>query len=213
MVILSPSLTEAEVGSLVSEIKGFFAEVLFEDLWGKRKFAYPIKKFVDGYYAVWNYHINTDAMGELQEFLRLNQGVLRHLVVILPDTYTPPTSTEIEAGLDAFYEAKREARAKKMQRSPEPIPRTPFPRKQAEPIVAEKHVEKKAEAHVPKVSVAVEPAEVAHKAAPAKVSVEPVKAAPVVPKEPAYTEPKNAVSKDAKLDEKLKSIFDDELSF
>ncbi len=212
MVILSPSLTEAEVGSLVTEIKGFFAETLFEDLWGKRKFAYPIKKFVDGYYVVWNYHINMEAMGELQEFLRLNQGVLRHLVVILPDTYTPPTIAEIEAGLDAFYETKREARAKKMQR-PEPSSRTPFPRKQAELVVAEKPVEKKVEAHVPKASVATETLEVSHKAAPAKAHVEPVKAAPVAPKEPAYTEPKNAVSKDAKLDEKLKSIFDDELSF
>lgn len=49
--------------------------------WGKRTLAYPIKKRDTGYYVVAKFEAATEALPEFERAIKLDDGVLRFLVV------------------------------------------------------------------------------------------------------------------------------------
>jgi len=57
--------------------------------WGKRTLAYPINKKDTGYYVVANFSADTAALPEFERAVKLDGGVLRHLVVSDDKDYTP----------------------------------------------------------------------------------------------------------------------------
>ncbi len=50
--------------------------------WGKRTLAYPIKKKETGYYVVTHFETDTAVLGEFERALKLDEAVLRHLIVL-----------------------------------------------------------------------------------------------------------------------------------
>jgi small subunit ribosomal protein S6 len=50
--------------------------------WGKRSLAYPIKKHESGYYVVAKFDTVPPALPEFERAIKLDEGVLRHLVVV-----------------------------------------------------------------------------------------------------------------------------------
>ena len=50
--------------------------------WGKRTLAYPIKKKEVGYYVVVHVETDTELLSEFERIVKLNESVLRYLVVI-----------------------------------------------------------------------------------------------------------------------------------
>jgi small subunit ribosomal protein S6 len=50
--------------------------------WGKRTLAYPIKKHETGYYVVAKFETEPTALPEFERAIKLDEGVLRHLVVV-----------------------------------------------------------------------------------------------------------------------------------
>ena len=57
--------------------------------WGKRTLAYPIKKRETGYYVVANFQAESKALPEFERAIKLDEGVLRFLVVADDKDYTP----------------------------------------------------------------------------------------------------------------------------
>ena len=57
--------------------------------WGKRTIAYPIKKRDTGYYVVANFHASAAQLPEFERAIKLDEGVLRHLVVVTEHDYAP----------------------------------------------------------------------------------------------------------------------------
>jgi small subunit ribosomal protein S6 len=55
------------------------------DRWGKRPFAYEMRKRREGYYVVAEFTSETKAAAELDRFLMLADEVLRHKIIRLPD--------------------------------------------------------------------------------------------------------------------------------
>ncbi|MFQ6104672.1 MAG: 30S ribosomal protein S6 [Candidatus Glassbacteria bacterium] len=49
--------------------------------WGKRRLAYPIKKKESGNYVVFTFRTGTDQLEELERGLKLDEQVLRYLIV------------------------------------------------------------------------------------------------------------------------------------
>lgn len=49
--------------------------------WGKRTLAYPINKHETGYYVVAQFDAAPEALPEFERAIKLDDGVLRHLVV------------------------------------------------------------------------------------------------------------------------------------
>ncbi len=57
--------------------------------WGKRTLAYPIKKRETGYYVIANFEAKAAALPEFERAIKLDDGVLRFLVVVNEHDYTP----------------------------------------------------------------------------------------------------------------------------
>ena len=49
--------------------------------WRKRKLAYPIRKVLEGYYLVLQAQIHKDTLAPLERSLKLNEDVMRYLLV------------------------------------------------------------------------------------------------------------------------------------
>jgi small subunit ribosomal protein S6 len=85
--IADPRLSDEETVALADEYRAMItadgsATVTKEESWGKRKLAYPIQKFHEGRYHI--YFIDAEAkntLPEVEQRLRQNDKVLRHLVV------------------------------------------------------------------------------------------------------------------------------------
>lgn len=57
--------------------------------WGKRTLAYPIRKRDTGYYVVATFDADSAALPEFERAIKLDDGVIRHLVVLNEEPPTP----------------------------------------------------------------------------------------------------------------------------
>ncbi len=68
--------------------------------WGKRTLAYPIRKRDTGYYVVANFDAEPAALPEFERAIKLDEGVIRHLLVLNDEPPTPaqavPARTDFE---------------------------------------------------------------------------------------------------------------------
>lgn len=55
------------------------------DLWGRRRYAYPINHKLEGIYVVYEIVTPAPNQDELDRFLRLADDVVRHKLIRLPD--------------------------------------------------------------------------------------------------------------------------------
>lgn len=112
VVILSPMLNQEQATDAWSRIKGFItgrsAGITHEERWGTRRLAYPIRKgshqFLEGSYHLTRFHTERPFNQELETYLRLDEQVLRSLVVA-----TEPPAAESAATEAALPEAGAEA--------------------------------------------------------------------------------------------------------
>lgn len=99
MLIFSGELTEADFAKELDELRKLLKEstqgISYEDLWGKRDFTYRIKKQARGYYVIFNFDASPSAILELRSTVKLNQQVLRHLLITLPTDYQPGRYNEL----------------------------------------------------------------------------------------------------------------------
>ena len=55
------------------------------DNWGKRKLAYEINGLSDGDYTLIDFHTDPQSIAELDRVLRINDAVMRHMIVARTD--------------------------------------------------------------------------------------------------------------------------------
>ena len=89
--MIQPDLDQKSESTLLKEIDQLFAEakgtLLFKDPWSKRGLAYPIKGYTDAKFVIYYYEMPPASLREFDRQLRLQKGVLRHLIVIPPKGY------------------------------------------------------------------------------------------------------------------------------
>lgn len=88
MYIVRPNLSDEEIAPIIERINNYIAtlggqvkEVIQTSPWGRRRLAYNIENFQDGYYVVTNLLLNPAQASELEHNLRLSDDVLRHILV------------------------------------------------------------------------------------------------------------------------------------
>lgn len=64
-------------------IKAYKGEVIYEEDWGKRKFAYPMEKEQRGHYTHVVYTGTSDVVAEIERNLRLSEATLRFMTINL----------------------------------------------------------------------------------------------------------------------------------
>jgi len=89
VVILSPELDEEDLPAAIDRFSQLIAdrggEVKEIDRWGRRKLAYPIKRFVEGNYLVTQVRLDPNRTSDVEAGLRISEEVLRHLLVRVGD--------------------------------------------------------------------------------------------------------------------------------
>ena len=82
---MSPLIGEAEVKALTKKYANVIVsqggEITKIDEWGKRKLAYQIDDYDEGFYVLFSYRSENKGLDELNRQLRLDEGVLRHMIV------------------------------------------------------------------------------------------------------------------------------------
>ncbi len=85
MVVINPDLTEEECDELLTSlhqnIENAGGRVLSSARWRKRRLAYPIKKFNEGYYGIFEFLTNKSLLSEFDYLLRYNSNILRYLII------------------------------------------------------------------------------------------------------------------------------------
>jgi len=89
VMIISPEVPEEDVVAVIDKASAFIAsrggEIMQVDRWGKRKLAYPIDRFREGYYVVSRFKFEPGMTAELEADLKITENILRHMVVRLGD--------------------------------------------------------------------------------------------------------------------------------
>ncbi|WP_058486061.1 30S ribosomal protein S6 [Defluviitalea phaphyphila] len=84
-VVLAPNLEEeaktAALETVKEYITRFGGEIENVDEWGKRKLAYEIKKFSEGFYYFITFTADATAPTEIESRVRIMDSVIRYLLV------------------------------------------------------------------------------------------------------------------------------------
>ena len=67
-------------------------EVTGVDKWGKRRFAYEINGFTEGYYVVIQFRSGHAVVDELNRIMRISDDIVRHIVVRLDEPKAAPAA-------------------------------------------------------------------------------------------------------------------------
>lgn len=103
VIIISPLFANEEgisanidrIKQTVEQLGGQVNTVSQSSPWGRRKLAYPIREYVpgeasrrsftEGYYVFFTLTLSASKMAELDRAIRLNDNILRHLLVLVED--------------------------------------------------------------------------------------------------------------------------------
>lgn len=83
--LISPNLEEEETEKVITQMAGVVSrkkgKMIKEDRWGKRKLAYPIKKFEEAFYVFFHYEGESAIPTELERRFKQSEAILRYLTV------------------------------------------------------------------------------------------------------------------------------------
>jgi small subunit ribosomal protein S6 len=83
--ILSPALSEEETTQFIQQMADIVAQksghMIKQDIWGKRRLAYPIKRFEDGFYVFFVYEGPGDISTEMERRFKQTDSVIRFMTV------------------------------------------------------------------------------------------------------------------------------------
>ncbi len=83
--ILSPALTEEETIQIIRQMADVVAQkgghMVRQDVWGKRRLAFPIHRFNEGFYVFFTYEGGGEISMELERRFKQMDSVIRFLTV------------------------------------------------------------------------------------------------------------------------------------
>jgi small subunit ribosomal protein S6 len=109
--IIDPSCDESQVEQEINTVKEIIVagdgRVVEAESWGKRRLAYDINKKKEGTYAFVRFSGEPSVLQELNRRLKLNELILRHLVVVSQQAEEEETdSGYAEGGESDAYESE-----------------------------------------------------------------------------------------------------------
>ena len=87
--IISPEVADEEVPNTISNVNESISRiggtVTETNQWGRRKFAYPIRRFTEGNYVLAHFEMEPLLTKELETNLQRSEEIMRHLLIRLKD--------------------------------------------------------------------------------------------------------------------------------
>lgn len=95
--IFDSALPEERVGEKLERYHALLTgehggEITAVDQWGRKQLAYPIAKKTNGFYVVVQFRAEAEALPEFERVLKLDDELLRYLVVLHEGEPTAPMS-------------------------------------------------------------------------------------------------------------------------
>lgn len=85
MFIIRPDLPEEQYDAVIERFKGIIegeqGEMININRMGRRRLAYEVKKFREGYYVVFNFSGAPGITDELERNFRISDDVIRYLII------------------------------------------------------------------------------------------------------------------------------------
>lgn len=89
MYVVRPTVDEQSLAAVNEKVDKFITggggELIKREDWGKRRLAYPITKFTEGFYSVLQFNYPSKAVRDLDRSLQLTEEILRFLVTRVED--------------------------------------------------------------------------------------------------------------------------------
>ena len=83
LYVLRPDLENEQTQDLITRFKDVVTsqggEVLDVTEWGKRRLAYEIDEYREGYYVIMKFKDESNVTAELERLMRINDSVMRYL--------------------------------------------------------------------------------------------------------------------------------------
>lgn len=103
--VLDPSLDDRGVQKEIEKIEELIASrkgrIIKTEKWGLKKFAYPIRKKVQGFYTLIYFECEGDVPSELERSYKLNESCLRYLTVVSQEKLDQDEEAEKKEDLKA----------------------------------------------------------------------------------------------------------------
>ncbi len=84
MYVVRPTVDEQALAAVKEKVEKFVTnasgEITNRNDWGKRRLAYPIQKFTEGFYTVLQFNVAPTAVRDLERSLQLTEEIMRYLV-------------------------------------------------------------------------------------------------------------------------------------
>jgi small subunit ribosomal protein S6 len=84
--VLSPALSEEETTQFIQQMAEIVAQkkgrMVRQDVWGKRRLAFPIKRFQEGLYVFFTYEGPGDVSAEMERRFKQTDTVIRFMTVL-----------------------------------------------------------------------------------------------------------------------------------
>ncbi|HHY24305.1 MAG TPA: 30S ribosomal protein S6 [Clostridiaceae bacterium] len=84
LYIINPQLEEEEIKSIVEKFSNLIkesAQLKLTDEWGKRKLAYLVEDFNEGYYVLTEFSADPDFPQELERVFKITDGIIKYLII------------------------------------------------------------------------------------------------------------------------------------
>ncbi len=78
---LEEEATNAVIEKFENLIKNNGGNIEKTDRWGKKRLAYELKDFVEGYYVVVNFTAEPGVVAELDRVMKITDEILKHMIV------------------------------------------------------------------------------------------------------------------------------------
>lgn len=122
--IISPEIEQEDLESATDKVGQMIVDrggqVLNLEAWGRRRLAYPIRKFHEGHYMVAQVQLEPETISELKGKLGLTEEVIRYLLVKVDEKKTAALAAEPqEEPLPEEAEAQPQEEPVEEQEAPE----------------------------------------------------------------------------------------------
>jgi len=91
--IIRPDVDEEAAAAVAARMEQTIStnggRVLKTDSWGKRRLAYPIRRYSEGYYILLLTELNDKAIREVERQMKLSEDIIRHLLVRVESAEAP----------------------------------------------------------------------------------------------------------------------------
>jgi small subunit ribosomal protein S6 len=88
-MIIPSDVNEEEVNGVLTQVQtwveGTQGKVTNVDHWGRRRLAYNLAEYREGYYVLLNLELDPQTTTELERNLKLTERVMRHLLIRLDE--------------------------------------------------------------------------------------------------------------------------------